>query len=64
VGLALSDHAVHDGPRAISRMVAFLRDDLGYRSPGRVVSRWAGVHAGSHDPGCEAALLEILVAAP
>ena len=33
---------------------------FGYRNPGQVISRWAGVHAGSHDPGCETAILEIL----
>jgi hypothetical protein len=67
VGLALSDHAVSDGPGAIAQQHARLRANaasFGYRSSGQVVRRWAKVHAGSHDPGCEAAILEILVTGP
>ena len=67
VGLALSDHAVHDGPGAISQQVAFLRTNLGtfgFRNSGQVVRRWAGVHAGSHVPGCEDAIMDILMPRP
>ena len=67
VGLALSDHAVHDGPGAIAESNAFLRANVGafgYRNSGQVVSRWAGVHAGTHAPGCEDAILSVLVSGP
>ena len=67
VGLALSDHAVHDGPGAIAQQQALLRANtgaFGYRNSGQVVSRWAAVHAGSHAPGCEDAIMQILVTGP
>jgi hypothetical protein len=67
VGLALSDHAVNDGPGAIAQQHAWLRANaasFGYGSSGQVVRRWAKVHAGSHDPGCEAAIFEILATGP
>jgi hypothetical protein len=67
VGLALSDHAVSDGPGAISQQMAWLRGNagsFGYRNSGQVVRRWAGVHAGSHVPGCEDAIVDILVTGP
>ena len=66
VGLALSDHAVSDGPGAIAQQHARLRANagsFGYRNTGQVVRRWAAVHAGTHDPGCELALFEILLPA-
>lgn len=67
VGLALSDHAVHDGPGAIAESNAGLRAHagaFGYRNSGQVVSRWAAVHAGSHAPGCEDAIMRILLTGP
>lgn len=66
-GLALSDHAVHDGPGAIADSVAFLRDVrgiFGFTSNGQVISRWAAAHAGTHAPGCEAALMSGLTRGP
>ena len=53
VGLALSDHAVHDGPGAIADSVAFLRDvrgTFGFTSNGQVISRWAAADAGTDAP--------------
>lgn len=67
VGLGLSDHAVQDGPGAIADSVDALRSVTGafrFRNNGQVISRWAGVHAGTHDPGCEQALLAVLVTGP
>jgi hypothetical protein len=67
VGLALSDHAVSDGPGAISQQMAWLRGNagsFGYRNPGQVVSRWAAVHAGTHAPGCEEAIVDIVMTGP
>lgn len=66
-GLALSDHAVHDGPGAIADSVALLRDVrgiFGFTSNGQVISRWAAAHAGTHAPGCEAALMSVLTGGP
>lgn len=68
-GLSLSDHAspqggaMYGGPGTIADSVAGLRAALGilgFDSTGQVVSRWAKAHPGSHDPGCEQALSDIL----
>jgi len=62
-GLALSDHAVHDGPGAIAAIVDEVRGAttvLGFDNTGQVMSRFAQVHAGTHAPGCEDAFLAIL----
>lgn len=67
VGLALSDHAVHDGPGAVADGVALLRSVrgiFGFTSNGQVISRWAAAHAGTHEPGCEAALMSVLTGVP
>jgi hypothetical protein len=68
-GLALSDHAspqggsMYGGPGTIAATVAGLRSALellGFDNTGQVMSRWAKAHPGSHDPGCEQAVLDIL----
>jgi hypothetical protein len=67
-GLAISDHAVHDGPGAVA---AIINDEVkpaaeafGFTNSGQVVSGFAQVHAGTHVPGCEDAFFEVLVAGP
>ncbi|WPU10472.1 hypothetical protein [Pseudarthrobacter oxydans] len=66
-GLGISDHAVTDGPGAVSAIVNEIKDAadaFGFDNSGQVVSRFAQVHAGTHVPGCEDAIWEILVAGP
>lgn len=66
-GLGISDHAVSDGPGAVPVIVEELKgaaDAYGFNNVGQVVSRFAQVHAGTHDPGCEVAIGEILEAGP
>ena len=67
VGLTLSDHAVNDGPRAIADIGTQLRDNaavFGFRNSGEIISRFAKVHAGSHMPGCEDAIVTVLLTGP
>ena len=67
VGLSLSDHAVNDRPGAIAETAAWLRDNadgFGFRNSGQIVSRFAKVHAGSHMPGCEEAIVGVLLTGP
>jgi hypothetical protein len=66
-GLGISDHAVADGPGAVAAIINEIKDAAdAYRfdNSGQVVSRFAHVHAGTHVPGCEEAIGEILVAGP
>ena len=66
-GLALSDHAVHEGGAAIAGTTAWLRanaEDFGFRNSGQIVSRFAKSHPGTHIPGCEEAIVTILLAGP
>ena len=66
-GLGISDHAANDGPGAVPAIVDEIKaaaDYYGFDNSGQVVSRFAQVHAGTHVPGCEDAIGEILVAGP
>lgn len=66
-GLGISDHAVADGPGAVSGIIKEIKGAAafyGFDNVGQVVSRFAQVHAGTHVPGCEEAIGEILVAGP
>lgn len=66
-GLGISDHAVADGPGAVPDIINDLKWAAavsGFNNVGQVVSRFAQVHAGTHVPGCEDAIGEILVAGP
>lgn len=66
-GLGISDHAVSDGPGAVAGIVDEIKgaaDYFGFDNFGQVISRFSKVHAGTHDPGCERAIEEILVAGP
>lgn len=66
-GLALSDHAVEDGPGAIAGLVAEVKgaaEAFGFANGGQVVSRFARVHAGTHEPGCEDAFVAVLTEGP
>ncbi|WP_077490446.1 hypothetical protein [Sinomonas mesophila] len=67
-GLALSDHAVSDGPGAI----AFIMNEelkpaaeaFGFSNSGQLISKLVKVHAGTHIPGCEDAFIDILLTGP
>ncbi|GAB5080344.1 hypothetical protein [Arthrobacter sp. AD-310] len=64
-GLGISDHAVSDGPGAVREIVVEIKaaaEAAGLDNSGQVVSRFAKVHAGTHVPGCEDAIGEILKA--
>lgn len=66
-GLGISDHAVMDGPGAVPEIIKEIKGaaaDFGFANSGQVVSRFSKVHAGTHAPGCEEAIVEILVAGP
>ena len=66
-GLALSEHAVVEGPGAIPAIINEVKGAataFGFDNAGQVVSRFSQVHAGTHVPGCEVAFEEILVAGP
>lgn len=66
-GLGISDHAVAGGPGAVAVIINEVKaaaDDRGFDNSGQVVSRLAKVHPGTHIPGCENAVREILVAGP
>lgn len=63
VGIALSEHAVNDGPgfvAAEAAQVKAIADAFGFANAGQVVSRFASVRAGTH-AGCEAAIFQIIV---
>lgn len=66
-GLALSDHAVHDGPGAISAIIVEVKggaEFFGFANLGQVMNRLAHVHPGTHEPGCEDAVADIFMAGP
>lgn len=66
-GLGISDHAVNDGPGAVPAIIDEVKgaaDESGFDNVGQVISRFSQVHAGTHVPGCEDAIGEILVAGP
>lgn len=66
-GLGLSDHAVHDGPGAISGIIADIKggaEFFGFSNLGQVMSRFAHAHPGTHVPGCEDAITDIFEAGP
>ncbi|MGQ0521775.1 MAG: hypothetical protein ACT4PX_11580 [Actinomycetota bacterium] len=66
-GLALSEHAIDDGPGAISGLIAEVKGlatDFGFDNSGQVVSGFARVHAGTHVPGCEEAFFTVLTTGP
>lgn len=66
-GLALSDHATSDGPGGIADLVNEVKgaaDAFGFDNSGQIVNRFAKVHAGTHDPGCEEAFFDILTEGP
>lgn len=66
-GLGISDHAVEEGPGAVPAIISEIKGAaafFGFDNVGQVVSRFAQVHAGTHVPGCEIAIEEILVAGP
>ncbi|RAX44294.1 hypothetical protein DQ354_15865 [Arthrobacter sp. AQ5-06] len=66
-GLGISDHAVTDGPGAIPDIVNEIKGaaaSFGFDNAGQIVSRFSQVHAGTHVPGCEEAIVGILVAGP
>ena len=67
VGLGISDHAVSDGPGAIQEIVVEVKgaaEFFGFANAGQVLRRFAKEHAGTHDPGCEEAIGEILTTGP
>lgn len=66
-GLALSEHAVNDGPGTIPALIDEVNGAataFGFDNAGQVISRFAQVHAGTHVPGCEDAFFDILIAGP
>jgi len=66
-GLGISDHAVNDGPGAISAIVVEIKaaaEFFEFANAGQVVSRFAKEHPGTHDPGCEDAVAAILENGP
>jgi hypothetical protein len=66
-GLGISDHAVHDGPGAISDIIVEVKagaEFFGFANAGQVVSRFAHAHPGTHVPGCEDAIEAIFEAGP
>lgn len=66
-GLGLSEHAVNEGPGTIPALIDEVKGAataFGFDNAGQVVSRFARVHAGTHDPGCEEAFFDILTTGP
>lgn len=66
-GLGISDHAVHDGPGAISDIIVEIKggaEFFGFANLGQVMSRFAHAHPGTHVPGCEDAVADIFEAGP
>jgi len=66
-GLGISDHAVADGPGAVAGIITEIKGAAtvyGFDNMGQVVSKFSKVHAGTHVPGCEEAIEDILVAGP
>ncbi|MCO4253808.1 hypothetical protein [Pseudarthrobacter cellobiosi] len=66
-GLGISDHAVADGPGAVPAIINEIKGAaafFGFDNAGQIVSRFSQVHAGTHVPGCEEAIEDILVAGP